>query len=449
MKRIWVCLSFVFVARLVAEEKTFHFPPPEYETTCKQHLKLVESGNAKKAKAIAQKYRQTYFEPYFQVKPKEVLRLRLINDYGWWPSANFLLHTLSLYQMNGKISEDPPMMANTQPFFNIYGQVRNKDVKSFEQSFQKYFPGISEENFQTYPYQINEVVILIDSTFSRLAVSDCFTTLENSLGLAIESEAQFRVYTIAHKVIPRQKKTPAEPNVEKTNKQGGEGKKSSIQKTPEGKTSLSNLDSALFESILSNPENVDAFLAALKSGADIHAQVDSQSSTGKAKGWVEAFKKGCSLEENGNWRLPSQMSILQLAICMKRVNIVGIILKKRLSFKQEHEAGYGPYVPLEINLAAEIDSAAIVELLLVAGIEPNSTFACDYETCPTPMRSAIKNGNINIVKMLLKYGWSPNDTGHGGGCLPLDIAYQAKQKEIIKLLRSAGANRGSCAGSED
>lgn len=87
----------------------------------------------------------------------------------------------------------------------------------------------------------------------------------------------------------------------------------------------------------------------------------------------------------------------------------------------------GPWYPIH---SAVIDgNIAVIELLLKAGADPNVTAADGW----TPLMTAAQAGNPGIVKLLLQFGADPS-LKHSDGETALDIAKQEECMEIVSLL---------------
>lgn len=88
----------------------------------------------------------------------------------------------------------------------------------------------------------------------------------------------------------------------------------------------------------------------------------------------------------------------------------------------------------------------MLKWLLKNGINPNDIGGNGY----TPLREAIQYDNEEVVALLLKKGANPNLDIQGGNCttiMPLDLAVDSGNEEIIKKLRRAGAKtQAQCGG---
>lgn len=80
----------------------------------------------------------------------------------------------------------------------------------------------------------------------------------------------------------------------------------------------------------------------------------------------------------------------------------------------------------------------ILELLLTAGLNPNADKNEKGESINI-LQDAIKKGNVNIVKILIRYGVDIHKKSSGGNP-PLITAVENGQTEIVRALIEAGAD---------
>ena len=84
---------------------------------------------------------------------------------------------------------------------------------------------------------------------------------------------------------------------------------------------------------------------------------------------------------------------------------------------------------------------ALICFFLCIVIRPMSLFLWHIYLAPD-MHDAIKGGDVNEVKNLLRRGANPNQHGMGGlaGGTPLDFAMEKSDLKMMKLLIDAGAD---------
>ena len=96
------------------------------------------------------------------------------------------------------------------------------------------------------------------------------------------------------------------------------------------------------------------------------------------------------------------------------------------------EDGYQP-----IGLAAYFGQEQVVEYLIKAGAEVNSPSKNSLGV--TPLQSAVAGGHLEITRLLLTAGASPN-VREGGGYTPLHTAAHNGDVEIVRSLIFGGAD---------
>lgn len=127
-----------------------------------------------------------------------------------------------------------------------------------------------------------------------------------------------------------------------------------------------------------------------------------------------------------------QSAPLGLAVTAKNVRV----LKRLLAAGADPKLSGGAFGPA-INSAALYGLEECVDLLLAAGADPNAR----DDHGGSPLRSAVRGRGVNILKKLIKAGADVNAEDDRGQT-PLDIAYEDKRKEMIAILKAAGARRG-------
>jgi ankyrin repeat protein len=110
---------------------------------------------------------------------------------------------------------------------------------------------------------------------------------------------------------------------------------------------------------------------------------------------------------------------------------VNELLKKGADVNTKNEFGSTPF-----KLAVVGNNVNVVELFLQLGQDPNKE---SDKAIPnvTPLMSAAANGNIELLKLLLKYGAKPDYPGSGEGTALMSATGHT---EIFKILINHGAN---------
>ena len=79
----------------------------------------------------------------------------------------------------------------------------------------------------------------------------------------------------------------------------------------------------------------------------------------------------------------------------------------------------------------------MVRILVDAGAEVNAPGS--LYSGGTALHAAVSRGHIQIVKLLLSAGADPNGTAGHRGQTPMQSAYLIRNRDIVNLLREAGA----------
>jgi ankyrin repeat protein len=110
---------------------------------------------------------------------------------------------------------------------------------------------------------------------------------------------------------------------------------------------------------------------------------------------------------------------------------VNELLKKGADINTKNEFGSTPF-----KLAVAGNNVNVVELFLQLGQDPNKE---SDKTTPdvTPLMSAATNGNIELLKLLLKYGAKPDYPTSGEGTALMSATGHT---EIFKILINHGGN---------
>jgi ankyrin repeat protein len=95
-------------------------------------------------------------------------------------------------------------------------------------------------------------------------------------------------------------------------------------------------------------------------------------------------------------------------------------------------------------LAAQNGSAAMVERLLNAGVDPNAPVLSHGETA---LMLAARSGSVAAVKSLLDHGAQPNGKDKLRGTTPAMWAAEQGHVEVLRLLASSGADLNAVSGT--
>ena len=89
-----------------------------------------------------------------------------------------------------------------------------------------------------------------------------------------------------------------------------------------------------------------------------------------------------------------------------------------------------PYPPNALLVAAYMGDVGLVQEILAAGVDT------DYRSASggTALHMAILQNNIEVVKLLLDYGFSPNAKDSKDGYTCLHMAVAANNPEAVRLL---------------
>lgn len=107
------------------------------------------------------------------------------------------------------------------------------------------------------------------------------------------------------------------------------------------------------------------------------------------------------------------------------VNELGRLLEKGADINAQNENGW-----TALKQAAVNNENAAAQFLLEAGAKPNIP-SFDKKTCP--IHNAVRNGNAQMVSLLLQYG-ARVDVIDADGKLPLDYANESNQRDVARLL---------------
>jgi len=127
-----------------------------------------------------------------------------------------------------------------------------------------------------------------------------------------------------------------------------------------------------------------------------------------------------------------KLTVYEAAATGKMAHLISNLGHKPELVNAYSEDGYQP-----IGLAAYFGHEKVVEYLIKAGAEVNSPSKNALGV--TPLQSAVAGGNLEITRLLLTAGASPN-VREGGGYTPLHTAAHNGDVEIVHSLIFGGAD---------
>ena len=127
-----------------------------------------------------------------------------------------------------------------------------------------------------------------------------------------------------------------------------------------------------------------------------------------------------------------KLTVYEAAATGKMTHLISNLGHKPELVNAYSEDGYQP-----LGLAAYFGHEKIVEYLIKAGAEVNSPSKNSLGV--TPLQSAVAGGHLEITRLLLTAGASPN-VREGGGYTPLHTAAYNGDVEIVRSLIFGGAD---------
>jgi ankyrin repeat protein len=127
-----------------------------------------------------------------------------------------------------------------------------------------------------------------------------------------------------------------------------------------------------------------------------------------------------------------KLSVYEAAATGKLTHLISNLGHKPELVNAYSEDGYQP-----LGLAAYFGHEKIVEYLIKAGAQVNSPSKNSLGV--TPLQSAVAGGHLEITRMLLTAGASPN-VRERGGYTPLHTAAHSGNIEIVRSLLFGGAD---------
>lgn len=100
--------------------------------------------------------------------------------------------------------------------------------------------------------------------------------------------------------------------------------------------------------------------------------------------------------------------------------------------------GMTPFLQATLGVSSGKVPIELCELLRKKGANINATLQRTSATGWNALHYAVVNGNVELVKYLIKHGANVNKST-GEGSSPLFLAKLGNREEIIKILKSAGA----------
>jgi ankyrin repeat protein len=126
------------------------------------------------------------------------------------------------------------------------------------------------------------------------------------------------------------------------------------------------------------------------------------------------------------------LTVFEAAATGKLVHLISNLGHKPELVNAYSEDGFQP-----LGLAAYFGKSEAVKYLIKAGAEVNSPSKNSLRV--TPLQSAVAGGHLEITRLLLEAGASPN-VREQGGYTPLHTAAQNGAVEIVRSLIFGGAN---------
>lgn len=126
------------------------------------------------------------------------------------------------------------------------------------------------------------------------------------------------------------------------------------------------------------------------------------------------------------------LTVFEAAATGKLVHLISNLARKPELVNAYSDDGFQP-----LGLAAYFGQKETVKYLLKAGAEVNSLSKNSLKV--TPLQSAVAGGHLEITRLLLETGASPN-VSERGGYTPLHAAAQNGDVEIVRSLIFGGAN---------
>ena len=127
-----------------------------------------------------------------------------------------------------------------------------------------------------------------------------------------------------------------------------------------------------------------------------------------------------------------KLTVYEAAATGKMTHLISNLGHKPELVNAYSEDGYQP-----LGLAAYFGHEKVVEYLIKAGAEVNSPSKNALGV--TPLQSAVAGGHLEITRLLLTAGASPN-VREGGGYTPLHTAAYNGDVEIVRSLLFGGAD---------
>lgn len=143
--------------------------------------------------------------------------------------------------------------------------------------------------------------------------------------------------------------------------------------------------------------------------------------------WRSDFSK----RRSGNY-----YTVLDLATMGGHLEVVKCLLKAGVALNELPDEDWKKNVKGSLSLAAEVGNVALVQLLLASG--------ADLTVHKAAIAFAVMKGHVEVVRMLLNAGASPNTVlgmGYSNSLYdPLVTAVEQKSVELVRLLLNAGSD---------
>jgi ankyrin repeat protein len=129
----------------------------------------------------------------------------------------------------------------------------------------------------------------------------------------------------------------------------------------------------------------------------------------------------------------SNTALLYAIIGGGHIEIVRELIKAGADVNAKNKVGLTP-----LHCAAR-DHPEIAKILIEAEANVNAVLTIDWSEDPTALMTAVSNGHIEVVKMLLERGADVNVKSPLFKRTPLMVAEYSEHKDIVNLLKKAGA----------
>lgn len=221
-----------------------------------------------------------------------------------------------------------------------------------------------------------------------------------------------------------------------TNKKGLSEETMNLLNKENGNTS----EASLIEACMTG--NLEAVKSIIDSGTDVNTSYKGMTPLGRAvlSQKVEVVKylvdKGADLNKEN----PDSGYTGSTPVCLSIYQSNQEILKYLIEKGANLDTTFDEITPVELALVKENNE--ILKLLLDGGANPNTTYDKEYFS----LSYAIKNNDLEAVKLLVEAKADLNYQGRNGVDTPLGVAIKEDKTEAVKVLVEAGADVNKTTG---